>query len=304
MEDHVYAIQGRLHNYAHAVDERATAAESALAVNYLDAFGYLSKSLHGWKDINIGDIVNAIEKFQDFFGLPQTGQLCTQTVRAMETYRCGFPDHVHPHNVEYMKIKAFADTQLPKWRKDGISYCVQDYVRDMGKQTQDQIIDQAFGSWEEVCGVQLHRARPGEACDILVSTGQGQRSNFDGPGGVLAWAYMPDGSDRQLLMRFDLDETWVTDPTRRGILLLNVAAHEFGHLLGLDHSKVQGALMAPYYSASVAKPVANDDIPRAVARYGQPNGAAPPPPPPPSGGNRTLVISGAFSAVLDGKKVA
>lgn len=308
MEGHVLAISQKLHQYALVNDDRATPAESALALNYLDAFGYFAKALQGWKDINLGDIVNAIVKFQDFFGLPQTGQLCAKTVRAMELYRCGYPDHVQPHHENYMAIKAWADTQLPHWKKNGISYCVQDYVSGLSQSAQDAIIDQAFQQWMDVCGVQLHRGKSGEGCDIIVSTGQGQRSNFDGPGGVLAWAYMPDGSDQQLLMRFDLDETWIADPNQRGICMLNVACHEFGHLLGLDHSRVQGALMAPYYNVSVAKPQQSDDIPRVVARYGQPTQTPTPPPgpvnPPPSpgGGLHSIMVSG--DVYVDGRKVA
>lgn len=302
MEDHVLEVTKKFHAYALQADERATPAESAMAINYLDAFGYFSKALQGWKDVNLGDVVNAVVKFQDFFGLAPTGQLTPQTVRTMEYYRCGFPDHVQPHHVEYMKIKAYADTQLPHWRKNGISYCVQDYVSSLGKQAQDQIIDQAFQQWMDICGVQLRRANPGEPCDILVSTGQGQRSNFDGPGGVLAWAYMPDGSDQQLLMRFDLDETWVSDPTQRGIMMLNVACHEFGHLLGLDHSRTSAALMAPYYNVSIAKPQENDDVPRVVARYGPPvkKPVAPDTPAVTPDGKHTVIITGDINLTVVG----
>ena len=312
--DQLNKLQLQLHSYAFEKDERATPPESALAISYLSAFGYLGKSLNGWKDVNLGDIVNAIVKFQEFFGVPQTGQLSAQSIRAMEAQRCGFPDLSFDNSPEYMKIKVFADTNLPRWQKNGIVYGVQDYVNTLGKAQQDQIIDKAFAQWMTVCGIQLRRANPGEPADILISTGQGQRSNFDGPGGVLAWAYMPDGSDQPLLMRFDIDETWTVDPTQRGILMLNVACHEFGHLLGLDHSRVQGALMAPYYNAKIAAPQANDDIPRVVARYGPPTGLPPlpplppvppvPPPPVPPTGKHTLIITGVDSVVLDGKQVA
>ena len=104
--------------------------------------------------------------------------------------------------------------------------------------------------------------------DIIVTTGKGVQHQFDGRGGTLAWAYMPQGKNEKLLMRFDLDETWVADKTNRGILLSNVACHEFGHLLGLGHSKKSQALMAPYYNPFVSAPQADDDIPKIQKLYG------------------------------------
>ncbi|XP_036450703.1 matrilysin-like [Colossoma macropomum] len=69
---------------------------------------------------------------------------------------------------------------------------------------------------------------------------------FDGPGGTLAHAFSPGigiGGDAH----FDDDERF-TSASPRGIVLFLVAAHEFGHSLGLAHSNVRSALMYPTYS--------------------------------------------------------
>ena len=302
---HVTAAAQKLADYAKATDPRATTPEARMALNYLDVFGYLPKELAGWKDISLGDIVNAVAAFQGFFGLPATGHLDAKSVRAMEAQRCGMPDLVRedqPAGVEYMKVKAFAEANLARWTKTGLTYYVDSYVGGLPQTAQDGIIAAAFADWTAVCNLGVTRASTPQA-DIIIQADRGNRSNFDGPGGVLAWAYLPDGRDNQLLMKFDLDETWTADPAARGVLMKNVATHEIGHLLGLDHSRVQAALMAPYYAVGVGTPQANDDIPRIQARYGTRQGPPQPPPPPPAAG-RTLTVSGAFNVFLDGRQVA
>jgi len=59
---------------------------------------------------------------------------------------------------------------------------------------------------------------------------------------VLAHAFYPQSGETH----FDIEEQWVDEQTD-GIDLMTVTAHELGHALGLGHSAVRGALMAPYY---------------------------------------------------------
>lgn len=100
----------------------------------------------------------------------------------------------------------------------------------------------------------------------------GDGDPFDGPGGTLAHAYFPVyGGDAH----FDDAEYWTIN-SPRGTNLFQVAAHEFGHSLGLSHSDVRSALMAPFYRGY--DPVLHldaDDVLAIQALYGKKtNGAS------------------------------
>lgn len=57
---------------------------------------------------------------------------------------------------------------------------------------------------------------------------------------------------------------------RVGTDLLQVAAHEFGHVLGLQHSLEPGAIMSPFYSDSYPLRLSEDDTRGIQYLYGPP----------------------------------
>lgn len=247
-----------------------TPAELGYALNYLTYYGYVPVDL--MNNLDEKEIRDAIKEFQKNFGLEQDGVLGPKTLKAMTEPRCGCPDLLDKKNkahIEFLNMEGIAEEKRDRWNKAGLTYFVSEYVTGtLNKKAQDEIFAAAFKAWDDACGLNITKVNAANKADIIVATGRGPVSNFDGRGGTLAWAYMPKGNDQQLVARFDLDETWVRNPRERGVLLGNVACHEFGHLLGLNHSKKSGALMAPYYNPFVGIPQMDDDIPRIRKLYG------------------------------------
>ena len=221
------------------------------------------------------NIPQYVREFQVMIGTTPDGALDAKVVKALRTMpRCGCRD--------YSLISPEAFGTAPRWGLKEVTYWVERYVTGLSNTDQDDLMQQAFDAWSAVADIKFKRVMNQSGANIIISTGQGSKDNFDGPSGTLAWAYLPPqvNFQGQLLMRFDLDETWVNNPSNRGIMYLNVATHEFGHLCGLEHSKMPTALMAPYYNVNIKNPQLSDDVPRIQALYGAASDPTPTPTPP------------------------
>lgn len=159
--------------------------------------------------------------------------------------------------------------QGSKWRRQELTYRISQYPTRYANRREevDQQIAMAFGVWSQVAPIDFIVKRDGRVhIDIRFASGDhGDGDAFDGPGNTLAHAYFPQyGGDAH----FDDQEYWTID-SYAGTNIFQVAAHELGHSLGLGHSSVREALMAPFYQKY--KPnfkIHEDDIMAIQALYG------------------------------------
>ena len=279
----------RLYKFADAFGGRMP--EIRRVVAYLIHYGYLSGDiLAAGTDLAAAlvKLRNAIQEFQRLAGIADEG-LSAATLIKMTEPRCGCAD------VQRLGV------EQARWRKNRLTYCVQAFVGGISQADQLDLIRLAWADWQAAADLSLTPTSNQATADIVISTGRGQGQGFDGPSGTLAWAYLPNGQDGQLTMRFDFDERWTKDNPQAGILFRNVACHEFGHLLGLEHSRVSSALMAPFYSQGIVSPRQSDDIPRIQALYGPAKATPAPTPPTPAPGpnpqDLTIVIKMAGTEV-------
>lgn len=213
--------------------EELTKAQAYLSRFFSDVGVSAPNSI--WRS-SLDSFEDTLRKMQEFFGLEVTGKLDSNTAEVMARPRCGVTD-----------VNRYAHFDgLPMWEKAVITYRITDYTADLSQSDVDANIAKALQLYSDVIPLDFKQIDSGTA-DIMImfkSRDHGDFAVFDGQGGVLAHAFSPgegNGGDTH----FDEDEDWTQ--TSAGANLFLVAAHEFGHALGLSHSKVQTALMYPTY---------------------------------------------------------
>ncbi|KAF5304494.1 hypothetical protein FQA39_LY09690 [Lamprigera yunnana] len=224
---------------------KGAAVNTNSALYYLSQYGYLganTKNIFNSSNLIDGrDFNNAVAEFQSFAGLDVTGELNDETLQTMSLPRCGVKDKVGSGSDSRSKRYAL---QGSRWKVKNLSYRITKYPRKLAQKDVDAEIARAFAVWSEYTDLVFKPSKGQVHIEIRFETGEhGDGDPFDGPGGTLAHAYFPVfGGDAH----FDASEQWTIN-SYRGTNLFQVAAHEFGHSLGLSHSDIRSALMAPFY---------------------------------------------------------
>ena len=243
-----------------------TAALQAL----LTRFGYLRGSYR--PDHFCKGTERAVRRFQRFYGLKCDGIVGPVTKKLMTARRCGVADI--PVNPGGGTAGAPFVLRGCKYPRNDLTYAFLNGTPDLAGGREQEIVRQAFQAWEAVANLSFAEVQPDQNPDFRIawhSGNHGDGDSFDGAGNVLAHAFFPPpcGGPNAGDMHFDEGETWIDDPTGSGILLLQVAIHEIGHLLGLSHSQDDSAIMFAFYAPDRVN-LAQDDIDGINALYGAP----------------------------------
>ena len=107
---------------------------------YLSDYHYISPSKSGNHDVG-----EALKKFQNFFHLPETGEVDEETLNAMKKPRCGDPDLEE----EASRFKRY--DAVGSWSKTTFKWYIQYSGEDLSESDQQKAIADAFAKWKGAC---------------------------------------------------------------------------------------------------------------------------------------------------------
>ncbi|XP_073296995.1 metalloendoproteinase 3-MMP-like [Primulina huaijiensis] len=245
--------------------------EIQLLKNYLQRFGYLDlDQAHADDDIFDDALEAAVKTYQSNFHINPTGILDVSTVLKMVVPRCGVPDIFRGMNsmladrekhdsgsAAYVVSHYSFFPNSPRWppTKTHLTYNI---LPDTPSNAVGPV-RRAFNKWASATHFTFSQVQGNQGADLVIGffrRDHGDGQEFDGPGGTLAHAFAPTTGR----FHYDADEPWVDGMVTGAFDLETVAIHEIGHLLGLGHSSVEGAIMYPSIPDGVTKNLHEDDI--------------------------------------------
>ncbi|XP_021842783.2 metalloendoproteinase 5-MMP-like [Spinacia oleracea] len=241
--------------------------------SYLAKFGYLENQVVFEND-NLFDekLEKAIKTYQRNYKLSVTGHLDGATITQMMKPRCGCPDIINGRNTMRNKdmyrtsLYVLGNTTWPS-SKYNLTYKIQINASVTGTQNMRSIVEESLRKWAQYSPFTFLEVTDGSQTDLIfeVSQDRGDGTPFDGHGGLLALSSYPTGG----WSHYDPSESWTSDDPRPDQMdLYSVVLHEIGHLLGVDHTSVQSAVMFPIINAGQKKrDLQPDDIQGIEALY-------------------------------------
>jgi len=239
---------------------------------YLARYGYLTGPYEP-KRVDT-PTQQALQEFQGYMNISQTGVVDPDTAAALEKPRCGNLD-------ETPAGRAFSGVP-PSFVLRGCSYEAQlrtlayAFVlgtSDIAGRGERQAVQNAFQTWQHEIPIDFEEVgtanNPNFRIGWFAGT-HGDDSPFDGIGNTLAHAFYPPpcGGTFAGALHFDEAEMWALAAGGANIDTETVALHEIGHLLSLAHSNVAGSVMFHTYQGQ-RRALTQDDINGIRALYGR-----------------------------------
>ena len=210
---------------------------------FLSRFGYIQSGIFksGELDTPTSD---ALRKYQERNGLPTTGEFDSATRDQMTTHRCALPD--------VQNDVAFA-TRC-SWDRRRLTYAFNNGTNDTAGQEEFQAVRHAFRTWATIVPITFTEVGVNANPDIVIDWRNANDPDLSMVGGTLAHADFPQGcgvvtNNFPKPIHFDDSEhMWSIGPVSGAFDIETVALHEIGHILGLGHTNVTGAVMFPSVS--------------------------------------------------------
>ena len=239
---------------------------------FLQRFGYVAPGAHPTGAFD-DPTSEAIAKFQVFAGLEPTGEFDEATKAMMTTPRCAMAD----------MASGIAFTTLCKWPKTNLTFAFDVGTNDVAGTGEFDAVRASTATWAAASPLTFTEVATSASPDVLAGWRPAADPDHSMVGGVLAHADFPPGcsvitNSLPKPLHFDDEEhTWTIGASAGAFDVETVSLHEFGHILGLAHSSVTGAVMFPFVSDNhTLRTLTPDDVAAIQSLYGAPATPAPP----------------------------
>ncbi len=260
--------------------------------DFLGRFGYLSDKDTCTPGILDDETSEALEKYQQCQGLETTGDFDEATRDQITTDRCAFPDM--RNGVEFSTTCA--------WDKRNLTFAFDVGTEDVDEEEEFQAVRNAFRTWAGVVQLTFNEVGTDDNPDILIGWRPADDPDLDMQGGALAHADFPPacGIVTDTLPKpvhfDDTEHAWSIGAEPNAFDVETVALHEIGHILGLAHTNVAGAVMFASVSSNITiRNLTQDDISGIQSLYP----AAPPDAPDePNEDDRCFIATAAYGSAV------